>query len=219
MSLGTSIATSTGGCRRWLQASTQGSTGSRHDPPLPLLAAERLLPVFERLSHPELLERCSLLGTSIANEHLDSVVWRRAPKTVFTTRNCRDWRRTWSRPVQLWRTGPRPSGHGKGDRERWRDGERERLREGERERERGREREREAHYGMQCMRNTVEQQAVRLAFHRRANDLIIVNVMATMTNWKMSLTNLDIKCLVKSHLNRKGINDARFTNNLPGKIG
>ena len=91
MSLGTSIATSTdtGGCRRWLQASTQSSTGRRRDTtePLPLPAAERLMPVFERLSHPELLERCSLLGTSNANESLHSVVWRRAPKTVFTTRS------------------------------------------------------------------------------------------------------------------------------------
>ena len=199
MSLGTSIATSTGGCRRWLQASTQGSTGSRHDPPLPLLAAERLLPVFERLSHPELLERCSLLGTSIANESLDSVVWRRAPKTVFTTRSSRDWRRTWSRPVQLWRTGHRPSGHGKGDRERGRDGERGTLWNAVHEKHSG----------------TTGGQT-RLS---SASKLIIVTVIATMTNWKMPLTNFDIKCLVKGHVDRKGINDARFTNNLPGKIG
>ena len=49
-----------------------------------LPAAERLLRVFERLTHPELLERCSLLGTLNANKCLHSVVWRRAPKTRST---------------------------------------------------------------------------------------------------------------------------------------
>ena len=58
----------------------------RHAPPLPLPAADRLKPVFERLSHPELLERCSSLGTSNANESLHSLVWRRASKAVFSTR-------------------------------------------------------------------------------------------------------------------------------------
>ena len=58
----------------------------RHDPPLPLPAVERLLPLFERLSSAELLERCSTLGTSNANESLHAVVWRRASKSVFSTR-------------------------------------------------------------------------------------------------------------------------------------
>ena len=59
----------------------------RHDPPLPLPAAERLLPLFERLSKPDLLERCMSLGTSNANESLHSVIWRRASKAVFATRS------------------------------------------------------------------------------------------------------------------------------------
>ena len=77
----------------WMQAMAAGVDPeqywqeTRHDRPLPLPAAERLLYVIERLSHPELLERCSLLGTSNANESLHCVVWRRAPKTVFTTRS------------------------------------------------------------------------------------------------------------------------------------
>ena len=77
----------------WMQAMAAGVDPEqywqemRHDRPLPLPAAERPMPVFEWLSHPELLERCSLLGTSNANESLHSVVWRRALKTVFTTRS------------------------------------------------------------------------------------------------------------------------------------
>ena len=59
----------------------------RHDLPLPLPAAERLLPLFERLSKPDLLERCMSLGTSNANESLHSVIWRRASKAVFATRS------------------------------------------------------------------------------------------------------------------------------------
>ena len=59
----------------------------RHDPPLPLPAAERLLPLFECLSKPDLLERCMSLGTSNANESLHSVIWRRASKAVFATRS------------------------------------------------------------------------------------------------------------------------------------
>ena len=70
----------------WMQAMAAGVDPeqywqeTRHDRPLPLPAAERL-------SHPELLKRCSLLGTSNANKCLHSVVWRRAPKMVFTTRS------------------------------------------------------------------------------------------------------------------------------------
>ena len=33
----------------------------------------------------------------------------------------------------------------------------------------------------------------------------------------MPLTSFDIKCKVKGYLNRKGIRDARFKNNLPGQ--
>ena len=58
----------------------------RHDPPLPLPAAERLLPLFERLTKPDLLKRCMSLGTSNANESLHSLIWRRAPKAVFASR-------------------------------------------------------------------------------------------------------------------------------------
>ena len=58
----------------------------KHDQPLPRDAAEILVPFFERLTKPDLLERCMSLGTSNANESLHSVIWRRAPKTVFSSR-------------------------------------------------------------------------------------------------------------------------------------
>lgn len=58
----------------------------KHDPPLPKDASESLVPLFERLTKPDLLERCMSLGTSNANESLHSVIWRRAPKAVFSTR-------------------------------------------------------------------------------------------------------------------------------------
>ena len=47
----------------------------RHDPPLPLPAAERLLPLFEHITKPDLLKWYMSLDTSNANESLHSVIW------------------------------------------------------------------------------------------------------------------------------------------------
>ena len=58
----------------------------KHDQPLPRDASEILVPIFEHLTKPDLFERCMSLGTSNANESLHSVIWRRAPKTVFSSR-------------------------------------------------------------------------------------------------------------------------------------
>ncbi len=49
------------------------------------------------------------------------------------------------------------------------------------------------------------------------SELAIVEAIGTMTKWKMPLTSFDIKCMVKGYLDRKGIRDARFKNNLPGQ--
>ena len=49
------------------------------------------------------------------------------------------------------------------------------------------------------------------------SELAIVDAIGTMTKWKMPLTSFDIKCMVKGYLDRKGILDARFKNNLPGQ--
>ena len=58
----------------------------KHDTPLPRDAAESLLPLFDRLASPKLIQRCMSLGTSNANESLHAVVWRRARKAVFSSR-------------------------------------------------------------------------------------------------------------------------------------
>lgn len=58
-----------------------------HDQPLPLEPAKCLVPLFERLANPDLLERCMSLGTSNANESLHAAVWKRAPKATFSSRN------------------------------------------------------------------------------------------------------------------------------------
>ena len=60
--------------------------GKKHDPPIPRDAAEQLVPLFQCLSDHELLGRCMSLGTSNANESLHVVIWRRAPKAVYSSR-------------------------------------------------------------------------------------------------------------------------------------
>ena len=72
----------TAGCVEPEQKRKEG----KHDQPLPRDASEILVPLFERLSKPGLFERCMSLGTSNANESLHSVIWKRAPKTVFSSR-------------------------------------------------------------------------------------------------------------------------------------
>jgi len=56
-----------------------------YDPPLPRDAAERLVPLFDRLTNADLLERCMTLSISKANESLHSVVWKRTSKAVFNS--------------------------------------------------------------------------------------------------------------------------------------
>ena len=46
-----------------------------------------LKPLFERLSEPELLERCSRGATQNANESLHAQIWRKCPKEVFVSKS------------------------------------------------------------------------------------------------------------------------------------
>ena len=49
------------------------------------------------------------------------------------------------------------------------------------------------------------------------SELAIVQSIDTLTKWKVPLTGMEIKFLVKAYLDRKGINDRRFKNNLSGQ--
>ena len=45
---------------------------------------------------------------------------------------------------------------------------------------------------------------------------LIVNAINSLAEWKVPLTGLDIRLLVKSHMDKQGVSDRRFVNNLPG---
>jgi hypothetical protein len=45
---------------------------------------------------------------------------------------------------------------------------------------------------------------------------LIVNAVNTMTQWKVPFDGLGIRCLVKSYLDKQGVQDRRFNKNLPG---
>jgi len=45
---------------------------------------------------------------------------------------------------------------------------------------------------------------------------LIVNAVNTLAQWKVPVDGFDIRCLVKSYLDKQGVRDRRFANNLPG---
>lgn len=47
---------------------------------------EQIQPIYERLSNPELLNRCTKGLTQNANEALHSVLWRKCPKEIFVSK-------------------------------------------------------------------------------------------------------------------------------------
>ncbi|GFR87173.1 hypothetical protein ElyMa_006069600 [Elysia marginata] len=57
------------------------------DPPSTFLnstVAEHVRPIYERLTRPDLLERCLLGATQSANKSLHSLIWAKCPKHNFT---------------------------------------------------------------------------------------------------------------------------------------
>ena len=50
---------------------------------LPKQRQEKLVPVYERLSNEQLLERCSRVSMQNANESLNGGIWRRRPKAQW----------------------------------------------------------------------------------------------------------------------------------------
>ena len=55
--------------------------------PLAYEVAEAMLPVYERMSNPNLLKRLAKGKTQNSNECLHSVIWSRCPKTIFVGRH------------------------------------------------------------------------------------------------------------------------------------
>ena len=56
-----------------------------HRPSLTRDVAEKLLPIYERLTNPDLLKRCTRMKTQNSNESFNAQVWRRCPKTEPTS--------------------------------------------------------------------------------------------------------------------------------------
>jgi len=48
---------------------------------------EAITPLYEKLSHESLLERCTRGGTQNSNESPHSVIWTYCPKEVFVSKN------------------------------------------------------------------------------------------------------------------------------------
>ena len=51
--------------------------------PLDLTVAKEMIPIYEKLSDPNLLKRMIRGRTQNANESLHNVIWSRCPKTIF----------------------------------------------------------------------------------------------------------------------------------------
>lgn len=55
-----------------------------HDPPLNAEVAEKIKPIYEALSNDELLKRCEGGYTQNANESLNALIWKFAPKHLHS---------------------------------------------------------------------------------------------------------------------------------------
>lgn len=69
-----------------LEAAGKPSRPQPHHPAFSREIAKELVPLYNRLSRKELLERCARMKTQNANESYNSLVWRRCPKTDFASR-------------------------------------------------------------------------------------------------------------------------------------
>ena len=56
-----------------------------HKPDFSAEVGRLVYPIFQRLSEPELLQRCSRMATQNANESFNALIWKRAPKTEFSS--------------------------------------------------------------------------------------------------------------------------------------
>ena len=58
---------------------------NKHRCKLKPVYGQQLIPLYEQLSRPDLLERCKDLHTTNANESFNGQVWRRVPKYMPTS--------------------------------------------------------------------------------------------------------------------------------------
>ena len=71
--------------QRSLAKSEEPGSHKHHDT-ISAEVGKQLVPIFERLSEPELLKRCSRAMTQNSNESLHNMIWKVCPKTIFVGR-------------------------------------------------------------------------------------------------------------------------------------
>ena len=74
-------------------------------------------------------------------------------------------------------------------------------------------------YGTLCHKSKgihTKKQGGQYRLSKECEDLIVRSIVA-LTEWKVPLTGRDIRCLVKSYLDSRGVTDATFDENCPGK--
>ena len=71
--------------QRAIAKSEEPGSHKGHDT-LPVDIGKKLVPIFQRLSNPKLLNRCSRSMTQNANEALHSILWKIVPKSTYVGR-------------------------------------------------------------------------------------------------------------------------------------
>ena len=71
--------------QRSLAKSEEPGSHKHHDT-VSAEVGKQLVPIFDRLSEPELLKRCTQAMTQNSNESLHNMIWKVCPKTIFVGR-------------------------------------------------------------------------------------------------------------------------------------
>ncbi len=71
---------------KWWQDQLNSTQSYKKNVDLPLAIKKKLEPIFREISQDELLEKCLHGQTQNENESLNSVIWRKCPKSVFVCR-------------------------------------------------------------------------------------------------------------------------------------
>ena len=72
-------------CQRSIAKSEQPGSHKHHDT-ISAEVGKQLVPIFERLTEPDLLKRCTHAMTQNANESVHNMIWKICPKTIFVGR-------------------------------------------------------------------------------------------------------------------------------------